>query len=82
MPNSTFDIQISTNSRDSRIKLNGEDITSLVNYIKIEQRPNHPPLVTLGFVQTQQGLVAQAQAEGLIRLQNEPQDTPDDPRRI
>jgi len=79
MPNPKFDIQIATNSTDTKVFCNGEDISSLIRAIKVEQIPMHRPIVTLELVRSVD-VVVHAQCvlrlEELATTSEDPKSTP------
>lgn len=72
MTNPKFDIQLATNSRESRVLCNGEDISDAIHAITVVQRAGSVPIVTLEIAVTPRGASFRIQAEAMIKLQDAP----------
>lgn len=65
MPNPTFDIQIATNSAESRVTCNGEDISGAIRAVQITQVAGSLPIVRLQLSGGSRGASFRLQAEAL-----------------
>jgi len=66
----TFNIQLASNSADSRVTLNGEDISSAIRAVTVSQIAGQLPIVTLELSPGHRGEVIRAQCEVILRLQD------------
>jgi hypothetical protein len=68
MPNPTFDIQLSTNTFNSRIMCNEVDISDAIHAIRITQVAGEMPVIELELIKGSRGasLRAQCEAQGFI----------------
>jgi hypothetical protein len=63
--NPTFDIQLATLTRDSRILVNGEDVSRCIKSVKVEQIAGQPAIVTLELIA---GTHISLKADAILRL--------------
>lgn len=67
----TFDIRIATDSLNTQIICNGEDISSAIQQVQIIQKAGSVPIVTLQLAPTSSGVSVRAQCEAILELQDE-----------
>jgi len=77
MANPTFDILLSTDSVNSRVLCNGEDITHCVQAVSVTQDAGMLPVVTLRLTPGRNSASVRAQCEAILKIAA--RDTPDDP---
>ena len=66
----TFAILLSTDSVDSRVSINGMDITSSIRSITVHQIAGELPIVTLELTKGSHGASVRAQCEAILKLQD------------